>query len=34
MKSLIGIKKNNNIEEKIERKDNGYEKLTKTLTKI
>lgn len=28
MKSLIGIKKNNDIEEKIE-KDNGYEKLTK-----
>ena len=29
MKSLIGIKKNNDVEEKIERKDNGYEKLTK-----
>lgn len=29
MKSLIGIKKNNEIEKKIERKDNGYEKLTK-----
>lgn len=29
MKSLIGIKKNNDIEEKIEKKDNGYEKLTK-----
>ena len=29
MKSLIGIKKNNDIEEKIEKTDNGYEKLKK-----